>query len=166
MDFLEFTDVSFLPNLSIGKLCKDLNTTVAQSTRYDTFQVENTKWLWLVNDIVRNMNSNNVLCTSFGLFPSYVAGILNSVKEINFYALCNKIRLRCASYLEKCIAGKECTFKLRTDNYFVLTSGKEKVVISFQPRFFGGKFPSELIFAQSVLKNTVIVSGLRCCVHQ
>ena len=81
MDFLEFTDVSFLPNLSIGKLCKDLNTTVAQSTRYDTFQVENTKWLWLVNDIVRNMNSNNVLCTSFGLFPSYVAGIFNSVKE-------------------------------------------------------------------------------------
>ena len=164
MDFLEFTYVSFLPNLSIGKLCEDLNTTVRQGTWYDTFQVQNTKWLWLVNDIVTTMNSNNVLCASFGLFPSSVAGILNSVKEINFYALCNKRRLRCASYLEKCIAGTECTFKLRTNNYFVLTSGKE--IISFQSRFFGGKLPSGVTFAHSVLKNTVIVSGLRCYVHQ
>jgi hypothetical protein len=92
-----------------------------------------------------------MLCGCFGLFLSFAAEILNSVKEINFYVLCNKRRLRCASYLEKCIAGKGCTFKLRTDNYFVLTSGKEKVVISFQSRLFGGKIPSE-IFAQSVLK--------------
>ena len=42
-------------------------------------------------------------------------------------------------------------FKLRTHNHFVLTSGKEEVVIEFQSRFFGGKLPSELIFAQSVL---------------
>jgi hypothetical protein len=98
MDFLEFTNVSFLPNLSIGKLCEDLNPTVGQGIWYDTFQVQNTEWSWLVNDIVTTMNSNNVLCASFGLFPSYVAGILNSVKEINFYALCNK-RLRCASCL-------------------------------------------------------------------
>ena len=33
----------------------------------------------------------------------------------------------------------------------MLTSGKEEV-ISFQSRFFGGKLPAELIFAQSVLK--------------
>jgi len=93
-----------------------------------------------------------MLCGSFGLFPSYVAGILNSVKEINFYVLCNNRKLRCSSYLETCIAGKECTFKLRTDNYFVLTSGKE--VISFESRFFGGKLPSELIFSQRVLINS------------
>ena len=128
MDFLEFTDVLFLPNLSIGKLCEDLNTTVGQGIRYDTFAVQNTKLLWLVIDVVTTMNINNVLCASFGLFPSYEAGILNSVKEINFYALYNKRRLRCVSYLEKCIAGKECTFKLRTDNYFVLASGKEVVI--------------------------------------
>jgi hypothetical protein len=80
--------------------------------------------------------------------------------------LCNKRRLRCASYLEKCVAGKECTFKLCADNYFVLASGKAEVIIDFYSRFFGGKLPSELIFAQSVLKNNFIVSGLRCCVHQ
>jgi hypothetical protein len=92
MDFLEFTDVSFLPNLSVGKLCEDLNTTVGQCIWYDTFKFQIKKWLWLVNDIVTTMNSNNVLCASFELFPSYVAGILNSVKEINFYALCSKRR--------------------------------------------------------------------------
>ena len=107
MDFVEFTNVSFLRNSSIGKLWEDLNTTVGQGIWYDTLQVQNTKWLWLVNDIVTTMNSDNIL------FPSYVAGILNSVKEIDFFVLCNERRLRCASYLEKCIAGKECTFKLQ-----------------------------------------------------
>ena len=134
MDFIEFTDVSFIPYLSLGKLCEELNTTVGQGIWYDIFQVQNTEWLWLGNDIVTTMNSN-MLCGCFGLFPSYVAGILNSVKEINFYVLCNKRNLRCASYLEKCVAGKECTFKLRTDNYFVLASGKE-VVYHFNQDIF------------------------------
>jgi hypothetical protein len=92
-------------------LCEELNTTVGQGIWYDTFQVQNTKWLWLVNDIVTTMNNDSMLCGCFGLFPNYLAAIFNSIKEINFYVLCNKRRLRCASYLEKCVAGKECTFK-------------------------------------------------------
>jgi hypothetical protein len=56
MNFLEFTDVSFIPFLRYGKFCEDLNTTVGQGIRYDTFQVQNTKWLWLVNDIVTTMD--------------------------------------------------------------------------------------------------------------
>jgi len=43
-----------------------------------------------VNDLVTTLNSDNVLCATFGLNPSYVAGILNSVNEIDFYVLCNK----------------------------------------------------------------------------
>jgi len=39
----------------------------------------------------------------------------------------------------------------------MLTSGKEEV-ISLQSRFFGGKLPSELIFAQSVFKNVQLSS--------
>jgi len=152
MDFIEFTDVSFIPYLSLGKLCEELNTTVGQGIWYDTFQIQNTKWLRLVNNIVATMNSDNMLCGCFGLYPSYEAGILNSVKQIDFYVLWNKRRLRCSSYLEKCVAGKECTFKLSTDNYFVLTSGEEEV-IEIHSRFFGGKLMSELIFAQSVLKT-------------
>jgi len=63
-------------------------------------------WLTILLRTVGVMNSDNMLCGCFGLFPSYVAGILNSVKQLNFYVLCNKRRLRCASYLEKCVAGK------------------------------------------------------------
>ena len=76
MDILGFTDVLFLPNLRIGKLCKDLNTHVEQSIWYVSFQGQNANCLWMVNDIVTTMNSNNVLFASFELFPSYVAGIL------------------------------------------------------------------------------------------
>jgi hypothetical protein len=47
---------------------------------------------------------------------------------------------------------KKYTLKLRTNNYFVLTSGKEKVVISFQSTFFSKELQSEIIFALSVLK--------------
>jgi len=90
MDFLDFSRVSFLPNSSFGVLCEDLNTIIGQGIWYDTFQLHNTKWLWLVNDIVTTLNSDNVRCATFGLYPSYVAGILNPVKEINFYVLCNK----------------------------------------------------------------------------
>jgi hypothetical protein len=88
MDFLNFSDVSFLLNTRIGELCEDLSTIVGQGVLYDTFQVQNTKWLWLENDIVTTINSDKVRCATFGLYPSYVAGILTSVKETNFYLLC------------------------------------------------------------------------------
>jgi hypothetical protein len=89
MDFLDFSDVSFLPNLGIGQLCEDLNTIIGQGIWYVTFQILNTRWLWLVSDLVTALNSDNALCGTFGFYPSPVAGILNSVKEINFYVLCN-----------------------------------------------------------------------------
>jgi len=92
MDFLDFTNVSFLPNSSIGELCEDLNNIVGEGIWYDTLKVQNTKWLWLVNHIVTTINSDNVLCALFGLYPSYVTGILNSVKEIDFNFLCDKHR--------------------------------------------------------------------------
>jgi len=74
-----------------------------------------------VNDIVTNINSDNVLCASFGLHPGYVAGILNSVKEIDLYVLCNK-HTNYAEHIEKCIAAKESTFKLLAEHDFLLTS--------------------------------------------
>ena len=54
--------------------------------------------------------------------------------------------------LKNVLLGKSALLSYE-QNYFVLTSGKEEVVISFQSRFFGGKLPSELIFAQNVLIN-------------
>jgi len=43
-----------------------------------------------VNNIVTTMNSDNMFCGCFGLFPSYIAGILNSVKQSDFYVLYKK----------------------------------------------------------------------------
>jgi len=105
MDFLDFSDVSFLPNSSIGQFCEDLNTIVGQGIWYDIFQVQNTKWLWLVNDIVTIINSNNVLGASFRLYPSYVPAILNSVKEINFSVLCDK-HINYEKYFDKILQEK------------------------------------------------------------
>ena len=99
MDFLRFGDVSFLPKSRIERLCEKLSNAVGQGIWYDTFQFQNTELLWLVNDIVTTINTDNVLCGSFGLYPSYVAGILNSVKEIHFYVLCNK-QVNYAYYIE------------------------------------------------------------------
>ena len=90
INFQDFADISFLPNSNIGRLCEDLNNIVGQGVCYDTFQVQNTKWLRLVNNIVSALNSDNVLCDSFGLYPSYVSGILNSVNETHSNVLCNR----------------------------------------------------------------------------
>jgi len=165
MDFLNFRDVSFLPNSSIGRLFEDLNNIVGQGVWYDTFQVKNTKWLWLVNDIVTTMNSDEVLCGSFGLYPIDAAGILNSVKEIHFYVLCCE-KLNYADYVDKYIASKEyiVTYKTHTGDYFELSSSNETILLSFEARQFP-KLPSELEFAQSVLKRMRLSSlahGILC----
>jgi len=88
MDFLDFLNDSFLQNCSIGRLCEEMNNIVGQGDWYETFQVQNTKWLWFVNNIITTVNSDKVLCGSFVLYPSYSADILNSVEEIHFYVLC------------------------------------------------------------------------------
>jgi hypothetical protein len=41
MDFLEFADVSFLPNTNIGRLCEDLYKIMGQGICYDTFRIQN-----------------------------------------------------------------------------------------------------------------------------
>jgi hypothetical protein len=87
MDFLQFSYVLFCSEANIGHLCEELNNILAEIICSATFKIQNTKWLWFVNDVVTAMNSNKILRLSFGLCPSFVAGILNSVKEIHFCSL-------------------------------------------------------------------------------
>jgi len=144
MDCLNFANFSFHPSPSIGHLCENLCTLVGLGIWYDTFSVQNKKWLWFVNDSVSALNNNNVLCGSFGLYPSYVAGILHSVKEIHFFALCTKM-LDYTQYIERCITDKRCTFKklskitlftLPEEQHFELTYGVQTVNFSFKTRLF------------------------------
>ena len=90
MDCVIYANVSFHPSARIGALCENLCTLVELGIWYDTFNVQNTKWLCLVNDTVLALNNDNVLCGCFELYPCYVARILQSVKEIHFFALCTK----------------------------------------------------------------------------
>jgi len=94
-----------------------------------------------VNDVVEAMNSNRALCGSFGFYPSFVAGILNSVREIYFYVIFNE-ELKYAVYIEKCISGKEDTisFKSHTGNYFQLSSIEETIVIHLKQELFMKSF--------------------------
>ena len=154
MDFLGLGDISFLHYLSNGHLCEDLNNIVGQCIWYDKFQLKSTEWLWLVNDIVTTLNSDNVLCGTFGLYPSYMACKLNSVKQIHFCVLCIK-HINYAGYIEKCIAGKQCTvsYESHRGRYFHLSySIGNTFVISFGEIQFS-VLTSKVIFAQSVLKE-------------
>ena len=115
--------------------------------------------------IVTAMNSDKVLFGSFGLYPSYVAGVLNSVKEIHFYVLCVE-KLNYAEYIENYIASKmySVTWKGDRGDYFELSSSNEKNVLSFEATPFP-KLLSELIFVQSVLKRMRLSSlafGIVC----
>jgi hypothetical protein len=91
MDFLDFASVTFPPRTKIGQLREDLNKIIGHGLWYDTFQAQNIKWVWLLNNVVTAMNNGDkILCGAFGLYRSFVAGILDSVKEIHFYVLCEK----------------------------------------------------------------------------
>jgi hypothetical protein len=69
------------------RLSDDLNELVGAGIWYDTFMIRNKTWLWLVNYIVSVMNIDKVLCDVAGLYPGFMAGILNQVNEINFMFL-------------------------------------------------------------------------------
>ena len=71
-----------------------------------------------------------------------------------------------ADYVEIYIASMEYTviYKTHTGDYFELPSSNEKIVLSFEARQFQ-KLPSELEFAQSVLKRMRLSSlayGIVC----
>jgi len=70
-------------------------------------------------NILTTMNSYNVSCGSFGLYPSHAADILNSMSKIHFYGLCSE-KLNFAAYIEKCVADKDYSviYKTHTGNYF------------------------------------------------
>ena len=121
----------------------------------------------LVSDIVATINSAKIVCGSFGLYPSYVAGILNSVEKIHFYVLCYE-QINNEDYIKNCIASKDCSisYKAYTGCYLKSSSGCKTIAISFEARVIHGRLPSSLIFAQGLLKNALIIFSLRNCEYK
>ena len=101
--------------------------------------------------MVTTMNNDKTLFGSFGMYPSFVAGILNSATQIYFYLLCNELHYE--NYIEKYIGDKECSVccKSHVGYYFQLSYQSETIFISFEERIFP-KLPSELMFAQCLEK--------------
>ena len=137
----------------------ELNSIVGLIVCYDTFQIKNSDWLWLISDIVATINRDNILCGSFGLYASYAAGILNWVEKIHLYLVCSE-QLNYENYIKKYTAGQECciSYKVHTGCYFKLSSGG-KIIASFETSIIHGLLPSSLIFAQNVL-NKINFSSL------
>jgi hypothetical protein len=117
---------------------------VGEGIWYDIFQIQNTKWLCLVNGTLAVMNTDDIQCGCFGLYLSCVAGILHSVKEIHFYVLCNA-KLYYADYIAKCIAGKMycISYKSHTEVYFRLSSAGKTDAFSFEARLIHGQYTCE-----------------------
>jgi hypothetical protein len=93
------------------------------------------------------------------IYPSFVAGKFDSVKDINFYVVCNK-KLNYADYIKQCISYRKCTIS-HTRNYFQLSYGGETIYISFEARIVHEK----LLSAHSVLSKICLSSlayGIVC----
>jgi len=89
------------------------------------------------------------------MYPSFVAGILSSARRIHYFVLYNE-ELNYDKYIEMCIGDKQCSvcYKSHAGHYFQLSYQSETIFISFQARLFL-KLPTEIIFAQSVLKKYI-----------
>jgi hypothetical protein len=151
MDFLNFSSVSFENDANVGYVCEVLNTKIGCGLWHDTFKIQNTKWLWPVRGVVAGMSKDKLKSGVFGIYPAYVAGILNSVTSINIYVLCSE-KLNYLDYIKQSVVDRECTISCAGD-IFQLKYNCEMIYISFETRIVREKLPSDLLFAYAVLKN-------------
>ena len=152
MEWLHFEQVCFFPNSSIGHLCEDLNAIIGQGTFYGTFEIQNTKWLWFVRNMVTAINNDN--CGCFGLYPSFVARILKTSKQIHFFVVCNK-QFDYEYYIKNCIGDRNCFVSYKSDSgyFYELSPQCETIFIMFNERVYHEQLPSEFIFAQIILNK-------------
>jgi len=83
------------------------------------------------------------------MYPSFIAGFLNRAERIHFFVLYIE-KLNYEYYIEKCIGDKVCSVSYKAGHLFQISYHGE----AFQARIFPNQ-PSELMFAQSVLKNKI-----------
>ena len=91
----------------MGHVCTRLNELIGVDSWFDSFSVQNTKWLPVVEKILMNLKSERVICAVVGLYPAYVAGIMKHVVEIKFYVHSNDY-LRNLDYIEKVASSEQC----------------------------------------------------------
>ena len=70
MDIFDYSEVTFGSRMDMGQLGKTLDHIVGASILYDTFTAQNSKWLWIVNDIISAINNDKLLYGVFQAKPS------------------------------------------------------------------------------------------------
>jgi len=120
-------------NFDMGLVSERLTDVIGVGSWFDSFTVKNTAWLSLVRKIITTVNSDSVLCGTFGLYPSYVADIL-----------------------VQAVSNEECTFSnVSCDkNYFKLSSNGETVILKFEIRILEGNLSSVLTFTYDLIRNS------------
>jgi hypothetical protein len=92
-----------------------------------------------------------MLCGCFGLYPSYIAGILNRMPNIHLYVVCSE-KINFEDYIRKCIANKEGTISNVNDSFWIYFQSR-LIKVSFEQRIVAGKFLPELVFAYNILRK-------------
>ena len=133
MDFMNFSNIPYGTGFDMGLVCTRLNELIGAGSWFDSFTVKNTMWLSVVEKILMNLNSEQVISAVVGLYPSYVAGILKHV-EINFYVL-SKDYLRYLDYIEKVASSEQCIVSVMCEkDHFTLSYGEQTVLLKFETR--------------------------------
>jgi len=107
-----------------------------------------------------------VLCGSFGLYPSYAAGIPNYVKEIYFCVLCSE-KLNYSTYIKNVFTVKNGAVLIKHIQEII--SGYHLVMRNFNYRMKKDNFQNYHrinIRAKCFIKNALIVTSLRYCSNQ
>jgi len=82
--------IFFLPDSIIGQLCEDLNKIAGRRTRYDRVQIQNTKWLWFVSNMITALNNNKRLCGCFEIYQVLWPGFsIQQNESISFCSVMN-----------------------------------------------------------------------------
>ncbi len=124
MDFMNFSTMPFGTGFDMGHVCTRLNELIGVGSWFDSFTVQNTMWLPVVEKIRMYLNSVRPIAACVGLYPSYVAGILKHVVEINFYVLSNDY-LRYLDYIEKVASSEQCIVSVMCEkDHFTLSYGE------------------------------------------
>ena len=95
-----FLEAYLFHQIQVSDNCLNLNKIAGIGIYYDRFEIQNTKCLRFVSNMNTALNNDKILCGCFGIYPSSVAGILNTTKLFYFFVLCNE-ELNYEDYIEK-----------------------------------------------------------------
>jgi hypothetical protein len=95
-------------------------------------------------------------CVHVLVYPSYIAGILKSVKCINFYLVCTE-KPKYGHYIKQCVDGKNYNIS-DTGNNLLISYDNEFIFISFETRIVNTELPYTLTLVYNVLTKMRVAS--------